>query len=254
MKISIVTVVYNNAATIEHTIQSVLSQHYRDVEYIIVDGLSTDGTIDIIKKYESKIATFISEKDNGMYDAINKGIKAATGDVIGILNADDFYYDDDVLIKIANTFQQEKHIDAVIADIVFIKDDDDRRILRHYRSNHWRPSKFAWGYMPPHPSFFCKKHLFEKYGYYKTDYKIAADYELLIRFLLVNKIPFKYLPINTTKMRMGGKSTKNINSIITLNKEIRKGCKENNISSNYLMIYSKYFFKPFEFLFNRSKG
>lgn len=253
MKISIITVVYNNATTIEHTIQSVLTQDYPWVEHVIVDGASTDGTLDIINKYRSQIGIIISEKDNGMYDAMNKGIKAATGDVIGILNSDDFFYDDQVLSQIATAFTNDTTLEATIGDIIFVKEDNNTP-LRHYNAQHWRPTKFAWGYMPPHPSFFCKKELFAVYGFYKTDYKIAADYELLIRFLLVKKVRYKYLPIITTKMRMGGKSTKNFNSILTLNKEIKRGLIENNISGSYLKIYSKYFFKPFEFLFNKDKA
>lgn len=252
MKISIITVVYNNAATIEHTIQSVLSQDYHAVEHVVVDGASTDGTLDIINRYRDRLGIVISEKDKGMYDAMNKGIRAATGDIIGILNSDDFFYDQHVLSKVAAAFQSDAQIQATIGDIIFVKNDNSTP-LRHYNAQKWRPSKFAWGYMPPHPSFFCKKELFHQYGYYKTDYKIGADYELLIRFLLVHKARYKYLPILTTKMRMGGKSTQNFKSIFTINKEIKRGLQENNISANYLKIYSKYFFKPFEFIFNKGK-
>jgi glycosyltransferase involved in cell wall biosynthesis len=252
MRISIITVVYNNAATIEHTIQSVLAQDYEDVEHVIVDGASKDGTLDIINKYKDRIGIVISEKDKGMYDAMNKGIRAATGAVIGILNSDDFFHDDQVLSKVAAAFKDDAALEATIGDIIFVK-EDNTTTLRHYNAQHWRPSKFAWGYMPPHPSFFCKKELFDKYGYYQIDYKIAADYELLIRFLLVNKLRYKYLPVITTKMRMGGKSTKNLNSIIILNKEIKRGLRENKISASYMKIYSKYFFKPFEFFFNKGR-
>lgn len=251
MKISIVTVVYNNAATIAHAIASVISQDYKDIEYIIVDGKSTDGTVDIINQYNDKIAIFVSEPDKGMYDAMNKGIQMATGEVIGILNADDFLCSSDVVSKIASTFIDDESVEATIADIVFIKGSDHGKILRYYSARKWRPSRLAWGFMPPHPSFFCKKHVFERYGYYQTDYEIAADYELLIRFLLARKIKYKYLPMITTKMRMGGKSTKSIVSNIIINKEIKRGCRENNVYTNYLMIYSKYLFKPFEFLFNK---
>ena len=247
MKISIITVVYNNEKTIADAVESVLSQDYDNIEYIVVDGNSKDGTMDVLRKYEGRISKLISEKDKGLYDAMNKGIKAATGDVIGILNSDDFFYNNHIISSIAEGFKKEPSLDAVIGDIVFIKDDLEK-VLRHYSGKKWQPGKFAWGYMPAHPSFFVKRELFEQYGYYKLDYKIAADYELLIRFLLVNKIKWQYLPVITTKMRMGGASTKNLNSIITLNKEIKRGCKENNVYTNYLMIYSKYLFKPFEFL------
>lgn len=249
MKVSVVTVVYNCVNTIQGCIKSVLGQDYDDVEYIVVDGGSKDGTLDVIKQYEGRIAKFVSEKDNGIYDAMNKGIKMATGDVVGILNADDFFYSEDTVSKIATAFKNNPKLEATIADIVFVNEENDR-ILRHYSAKRWRPTKFAWGYMPPHPSFFCKRELFEKLGYYKTDYKIAADYELLIRYLLFGKINYRYLPIITTRMRMGGVSTKNINSIITLNKEIRRACSENDLPTNYMKIYTKYIFKPFEFLLN----
>lgn len=249
MKVSIVTVVYNCSETIQGCIESVLNQDYEDVEYIIVDGCSNDGTLDVIEKYKSQLGQFISEKDKGIYDAMNKGIKLATGDVVGILNADDFFYSKDTISKIVASFESDGSIDATIADIVFVNEDNSR-VLRHYNARKWNPEKFAWGYMPPHPSFFCKRNLFDKLGLYKTDYKIAADYELLIRYLYVNKINYKYLPMITTRMRMGGVSTKNVNSILTLNKEIKRACKENNLGTNFLKIYTKYIFKPFEFVLN----
>lgn len=249
MKVSIVTVVYNCAETIRGCIDSVLGQDYDDIEYIIVDGKSNDGTVDIVKSYGDRIAKFVSEKDKGIYDAMNKGIRMATGDIVGILNADDFFYSENTISKIAENFEHQPDIEASIADIVFVN-DTNTRILRHYNARKWRPSKFAWGYMPPHPSFFCKRLLFDKLGYYKTDYKIAADYELLIRYLYVNKINYKYLPLITTRMRMGGVSTRNVNSIITLNKEIKRACRENDLGTNFLKIYTKYIFKPFEFVLN----
>jgi glycosyltransferase involved in cell wall biosynthesis len=253
MKISIVTVVYNCADTIQGCIESVLGQDYDNVEYIVIDGGSKDGTVDIIKQYESRIARFVSEKDKGIYDAMNKGLKLATGDVVGILNADDFFFSTDTLTKIAAAFINKPELDATIADIVFVN-EANTRILRHYEAKKWRPAKFAWGYMPPHPSFFCKRRLFDTLGYYKTDYKIAADYELLIRYLYVNKIKYKYLPIITTRMRMGGVSTKNVNSILTLNKEIKRACAENHLGTNFLKIYTKYIFKPFEFVLNNQQN
>jgi len=248
MKITIITVVYNNVSTIRQCIESVLTQDHNDLEYIIIDGSSTDGTLDIIKEYDKKISTLISEKDSGLYDAMNKGIKVATGEVVGILNSDDFFYDNSVISRISEAFS-DKTIDATISDIVFVKNSSTDKVLRRYSSKEWKPSKFAWGYMPPHPSFFVKRSLLNQLGLYKTDYKIAADYELLIRYLLINRINWKHLPIITAKMRTGGASTKGLKSLLTINKEIARACKENNVFSNYLMIYSKYFFKPFEFFF-----
>ncbi|AEL26827.1 glycosyltransferase family 2 protein [Cyclobacterium marinum] len=249
LKISLITVTYNSAQTLQDTISSVAKQEYPDIEYIVVDGSSKDNTVDIIRRNESTISNWVSEPDKGMYDAMNKGINMATGDVIGILNSDDFFFDTKVLAEIAAAFNTSSSPDAVIGDIVFVDDEDENKIIRRYSAKKWKPSKFAWGYMPPHPSFFVRKEFFDKLGPYKTDYKIAADYELLIRFLLKGKINWKYLPIVTTKMRMGGLSTQGFQSLVTLNKEIARGCKENQVYTNPAMIYSKYLFKPFEFIF-----
>jgi glycosyltransferase involved in cell wall biosynthesis len=247
MKISIITVVYNNAAMIGQCIDSVLAQDCDDIEYIVIDGASTDGTVDVVKGYGNKISKLISEKDRGLYDAMNKGIKAATGDVVGILNSDDFFYDNQIISKIAQAFKNEP-LDATIADIVFVKRNTQDKVIRTYSAKKWTPSKFAWGYMPPHPSIFIKRSVLNKIGPYKTEYQIGADFELLIRCFTQEGFRWKYLPMITTKMYMGGKSTSGFKSLFVINKEQRKACRENNIPTNYLKIYSKYLFKPFEFL------
>jgi glycosyltransferase involved in cell wall biosynthesis len=247
---SIITVCYNSEKYIRDAFESVLNQSYPLKEYIVVDGSSKDRTVSIIQKYErnhKETLRWISEPDKGLYDAMNKGVKMATGDIVGILNSDDFFYDEHVLSKIAKAFEAPS-IQATIGDIVFVKEEKPNKVVRHYSAKNWTPSKFAWGYMPPHPSFFVRKELFERLGYYQIDYRIAADYELLIRFLLKGQVKWKYLPIITTKMRMGGASTSGLKSLITLNKEIARGCRENQVYTNYAMIYSKYLFKPFEFL------
>ena len=245
MKISIITVCFNSIKTIEDTIQSVIKQNYIDIEYIIIDGGSNDGTINIIEKYKDNISKYISESDTGIYDAMNKGIDMATGDIIGILNSDDIFYSHSIVSEVVFEFITDNHLDALIGNIVFI--NKTNKIIRTYFSNNWNTSKFAWGFMPPHPSFFCKRKIFKKYGTYKTNYKIASDFELLIRFLQIYKINFEYIPLVTTKMRIGGASTKNFKSIYLLNKEIKRACLENKIYTNYFMIYSKYFIKIFEF-------
>lgn len=249
MKVSIVTVVYNAVWTLQQAIESVLEQDYPNIEYIIVDGGSKDGTVEVLEEYRSRISVLISEKDEGLYDAMNKGIKTASGDILGILNADDFFYDNQVISKVVEGFFKNEGTDAVLGDVVFIKHGSLNKVVRKYSSAKWRPSKFAWGFMPSHPSFFVKTKLFDTIGYYKTNYKISADYELLIRFLYIYKIRWTYLPIVTTKMRIGGTSTNGLRSMLTLNREIIRGCRENGIYTNYLMIYSKYLFKPWEFIF-----
>ena len=246
MKISIITVCYNSEKTIRKTIESVINQDYNDIEYIIIDGLSNDNTINIINEYTHKISQTISEKDNGIYDAINKGIKVATGEVVGIINSDDELYNNKIISTIADTYKENLNLDAIIGDIIFLNENND--IHRKYSALKWKPSKFAWGMMPPHPSFYCKKQLFNKYGYYRTDFKIAADYELMMRYILVNKISYKYLPIVFVKMSLGGISTKNLKSNLNINIEVMRACKLNNIKTNIFKIYTKYIFKMFEFV------
>jgi len=251
LTVSIITVSYNSVETISDTINSVLSQTYQNIEYIIIDGSSADGTIELVQSFGKRISKFLTQQDNGIYDAINKGIKIATGDIIGILNSDDFFYDDFVIEKIVKSFQ-ENEIDAVIGDVQFVDPKKSSKIVRYYSSLHFSPRKFRYGFMPAHPSFYVKRELFENLGFYKTDYKIAADYELLIRFLHVNRIKYKYLEMPFVSMRTGGVSNKSIRSNFTLNKEIARACRENGIHTNYIYIYSKYFTKIIEFLGNHN--
>jgi len=239
IKISIITVVWNNKETIRDAIDSVLSQTYKDIEYIIIDGASTDGTVEIIKSYGNKITKFTSEPDNGLYDAMNKGIKLATGDVIGILNSDDFYIDEFVIEKVVKVFE-EQEVDSLFADLVYVKPDNVKKTVRHYDSSQFNPEKFAYGWMPAHPTFFVKRSAYEKYGLFKTDYKIAADYELLVRFLYKHKLTYAYLQEVIIKMRMGGMSTSGLKSNWILNQEIIRACSENGISTNMFKVLSKY--------------
>jgi glycosyltransferase involved in cell wall biosynthesis len=244
MKISLITVCYNTEKTIERAIQSVLSQDYADVEYIIMDGLSKDSTMDIINKYKNEIGVIVSKKDNGMYDALNKGIELASGDIIGILNADDIFANKDILSKVAAAFVDQT-TDAIIGDIAFV--NDSGKIGRYYSAKKWNPNKFVWGFMPPHPSFYCRKEFFTKLGGYRTDFDIAADYELLIRFLKKHHLKYKYLPLLMVLMNKGGKSTNGLKSNVIINQEIKYACTLNNLKTNYLMLYSKYFSKIFEY-------
>lgn len=239
MKISIITVVWNNKKTIKDAIDSVLSQTYKDIEYILVDGASSDGTIEIIKSYEKKINKFISEPDKGIYDAMNKGINLATGNIIGILNSDDFYIDKYVVEKVAKEFE-EKKVSSVYADLIYVKPENLEKSIRYYDSSHFKPDKFPYGWMPAHPTFFVKKEIYDKYGVFKTDYKIAADYELLTRFIGKYKISYSYIKEPIVKMRIGGASTSGIKSNYILNKEIIRACRENDIYTNWLMVLSKY--------------
>lgn len=251
MKITIITACYNSVETISTAIESVLAQDGVDVEYIVVDGGSNDGTIGVIKECEARLngrMRSISEPDEGMYDAINKGIKMATGDVVGILNADDMLESPDTLAHVAEAFTDA--VDAVYADIRFVKDDLNSTV-RYYSAKHWKPWMLQWGKMPPHPSVYIRRELFEKYGMYKLGYDIAADYELLIRYLRMAKLKTRYLNESLVRMRMGGKSTRGWQSFMTLNKEIVRGNRENGYFCYFPMLLPKYLFKIFEFILPR---
>lgn len=245
MKVSIITVCYNAESTIENTIISVLNQNYIDLEYIIIDGLSKDNTMEIINKYNDKITHIISENDLGMYDAINKGIKIASGEIIGILNADDEFAYKNIIELIASEFIKNSNLDSLIGDINFLHNN---KIIRHYSSKSWSPNKLAYGFMPPHPSFYCRKHLYYKIGFYRTDFEIAADYELLIRFFYLNQITYYYLNNIIVNMKLGGKSTSGLSSLIKINSEILYACKLNGIKTNTFKLYLRYFKKIFEFI------
>lgn len=258
MKISIVTASYNSCATIEDTIKSVLSQTYHDIEYIVVDGASKDGTMDIVRKYEPMFngrMKWVSEKDKGIYDAMNKGIRLASGDVVGLLNSDDFYKNNDVIERVANEFEKDLSLDCTFADLCFVDKTDTSKIVRYYSGKNWKPSKLRFGQAPPHPTFYCKRELYEKYGYYRLDYQIAADHELLTRFLLVNGIKYKYIPMNMICMRVGGESTKNWHNVLIVNnKEQVKACRDNGVNTCLFNVMLKYFPKVWNLIFhNKSK-
>ena len=255
MKISLITITYNSGKTFRDTIQSVLSQIYLDIEYIIVDGLSEDGTIDIIKEYVPLFhgrLKWVSEKDYGIYDAMNKGIRMATGDIVGIINSDDFYHRTDIISKVADAFQ-DQDLQAVYGDIRFVNPENSDKTVRYYSSGNFSPKWFRYGFMPAHPTFFTYRRYFEEFGYYKTNYKIAADYELLIRFLYVHHLKSRYLPLDFMKMRTGGTSTASVKSNILLNREIVKACRENGIWTCTALLYLKYFIKVFELIFTKNK-
>ena len=231
MKVSIITVCYNSGATIEHTIKSVLMQSYKNIEYIIVDGNSADNTKAIINKYTGSIAIFISEPDNGLFDAMNKGIYAATGDIIGFLNSDDYYKDDLVLEKVIQKFTGNS--DAVYGDIVYVDKNDTSKIKRYWHSGNFSRYKMKLGWMPPHPSFFLRNHIYKKYGTFNTDFKISADYELMLRLIYKYKITLAYLPDTLVCMRDGGQSNATLNNRLKANREDRLAWKINNLHVSF---------------------
>lgn len=249
MKVSIVTTSFNSIETIRATIDSVLQQTYPDIEYIIKDGGSTDGTVDIIKEYEPEFhgrMKWTSEKDKGIYDGMNKGIQMSSGDVIGTLNSDDFFTNEHVIENLV-TAMKEKKVDAVYGDIHFVRNNDLKTITRYYSSKRFRPFWLRFGFMPAHPSFYLKREIYKKAGPYKTDYKIGSDFEMMVRLFHKFHISYYYLQQDFVTMRTGGASTKNINSHMTLLKEDTRACRENGIYTNRLMVAIKYFYKVFEF-------
>lgn len=252
MTISIITATYNSAKTVRDTFESVLAQTHKNIDYWVIDGGSKDATIDIIKEYEPQFngrMHWISEPDKGIYDAMNKGLMRAEGDVVGILNSDDFFTSNDVLETINQTFARAgKELDAIYGDIHFVKPEDLTRNVRYYSSRKFRTWAMRFGYMPAHPSFYARREVFRKYGLYSLDYKLAADYDMLVRLLCKHKITAEYIEKDFVTMRTGGASTKNIKHRLLLTREDAKACRRNGIYSNFLMCSVKYVTKIFEFI------
>lgn len=249
MKVSIITATYNSARTLRDALESVLRQTYNDIEYIIVDGLSTDGTIDIIRHYEPFFngrLKWISEKDEGIYDAMNQGIRMATGEVVGMLNSDDYFTSQDVVESFMSEFNDHS-LDAVFGDVHYINDGKPDKCVRYYCSKGFKPWKLRFGFMPAHPSFYCLRKVFDQAGLYKTDYAIGSDYEMMVRLFSVYKIKAKYHKKDFVTMRIGGVSTRNIKSRLTLIGDDVRGCRENGVYTNTFMICSKFLFKLFEY-------
>lgn len=218
MKVSIITIVYNNHKTIADAIESVLGQTYTNIEYIVVDGLSTDGTIDVVKEYADRITMFTSGKDGGLYDAINKGIRMASGDVIGLLHSDDILNSKNSIKVIADAFKIHR-TDSVYADLVYVDREKPEKIVRNWKSGDYNRNKFIYGWMPPHPTFYVKREVYERLGLYNTGFKSAADYELMLRYLYKHGISTAYVPECIVRMRVGGKSNVTIKNRIRANKE-----------------------------------
>lgn len=247
MRVSIITVAYNAQDTIAATLDSVAAQKYPDIEHIVVDGASTDDTLEVVRRLGRHVDLVISEPDHGIYDAMNKGIRAATGDVIGILNADDQYANDQVLAKVASVMSRES-LDALYGDVSFFRPNNPEKTIRRYRSRWFSPSRIVWGWMPAHPSLFLHRRVFEQYGVYRTDFRIAGDYEFVARIFKNGTLRYRYLPEVLVRMRSGGMSTAGWRSTLLLNREVLRACRENGIRTNYAMLLSRYPLKIFEYL------
>lgn len=249
MKISVITVCYNSVATIRDTIESVLAQTYPNIEYIVVDGASTDGTMDIVNGYRDRIATIISEPDKGIYDAMNKGIRLATGDVIGILNSDDFYENSHSIELVAKQFADAPPTEVVFGNVVFVSDSDLQRVVRVYNARRFRPWKLRFGWMPPHPATFVMKTAYDRVGLYALDYRVAADFEMFVRLLLGARLCFKRIDDVLVRMRIGGVSTGGgVRGRIAQNIENVRACRSNGFYTNLPLMLLKMPLKLMELL------
>lgn len=253
MKISIITATWNSGDTLRDTMESVLAQSYTDIEHIIVDGLSKDDTMDIVRELEPQYngrLRYISEKDNGIYDAMNKGIAMASGDIVGILNSDDFYTSKDIIETVANAFNQN-NIDAVYGDIHYVNDNDLNKCVRYYSSKIFSRKLMRLGFMPAHPSFYCKKSAYDQFGKFNVSYKIGADFENLLRLIFVNRICTKYIQKDFVTMRTGGASTSGMVSHKQIIRDHQRAFKENGVYSNVVIESLRYIYKVCEVIASR---
>ncbi|MEO1212266.1 MAG: glycosyltransferase family 2 protein [Bacteroidota bacterium] len=247
MKISIITVCYNAQDYLRDCLDSVAKQDHPDIEHIIIDGASSDNTLTILEEHKDSLAHLVSEKDEGLYDAMNKGIALASGELVGILNADDLYPRPNILSRVAMAFEDPR-IKMSFGDLVYVNDEDLDKVVRYYQANNYTENWWAKGMMPPHPTFFLRKEVYEKHGNFDTSFEICADFDLMVRLFHKEKLPYTYIPETLVKMRTGGSSTQGIKSTLTINKEMLRSCKMHGINTHYGKIYSKYFTKVFQLL------
>ncbi len=247
LKISVITTTYNSASTIEDTLKSVTGQDYSNIEYIIIDGLSKDNTLEIVNKYKDKITKIISEKDKGIYDALNKGIEVATGDVIALLHSDDFYIDNKVLSRVAKAFEDKK-TDSVYGNLYYVDKDNTNKIVRKWISGKYKHGMFLNGWMPPHPAFFVRKAVYEEHGVFNLQFRSAADYELMLRFLHKLKISTTYINEYLVKMRTGGQSNASVKNRVKANQEDREAWIVNGLKPRFYTLTFKPLRKIVQFI------
>jgi len=246
MRLSVVTVCFNSAQTIEATLASVANQIDAEVEHIVVDGASSDGTAAILQAHRQQLARVISESDRGIYDAMNKGVRVATGEVIGFLNADDVYAHEKVLSTVGRIMELE-HLDAVFGDVEFFRSGNPGRTTRRYSSARFRPDRIAWGWMPAHPALFVRREVFQRVGEFRPDFRIAGDFEFVARALGKGSLRYRHIPEVLVRMQTGGISTQGWRNTLLLNREVVRACRENGISTNMAKILTKYAFKVLEY-------
>lgn len=255
-KISLVTATYNGASTLEDTLRSVLAQGYPNLEYIVVDGNSTDHTPQLIERYRPEFGeslVYIREADHGLYDAMNKGFKRATGQVVGLLNADDFFTSPHILQAVAEAFSHHPEVDAVYGDVHYVHASNLRKGVRYYSSRLFRRPLMRLGFMPAHPSFYCRREVYERYGYFRTDYRVAADFELLLRLIYLHRIHTLYLPLDFVTMRTGGVSSSGWQSHRNILRDHRRALRENHVRSCYALMALRYAYKVVEIAYSKMK-
>lgn len=240
---------YNSSATIGTTLDSVQAQGYPELEYIVVDGGSTDATLDVVRRYNGLVTQLISEPDRGIYDAMNKGVQRATGEVVGILNSDDFYRHSRVLQEVAEAFAADPALDVLMGDVDFVSDEDLQRPIRIYRATGFRPWMFRLGFMPPHPAIFIRKTAYQRVGLYKLGYKIAADFDFLVRLLLLDGARYKTTGSHWVRMRTGGASTAGLKSNLLSTREMLRSLRENKVFASTPMLLLRLPIKFFKQVF-----
>jgi glycosyltransferase involved in cell wall biosynthesis len=247
MKISVITVCYNSELTLNRALQSVVDQDWPYIEYIVIDGASTDGSLEIIERFRSHLVHVVSEPDNGIYDAMNKGLDLASGDIVCFLNADDHYSHQKVLSQVAKQMI-DHNLDALMGDVAFFHPHEPTRIIRRFRSNRFRPDRLAWGWMPAHPALFLRKTVIDRVGRFNTNYRIAGDFEFIIRAFTNQALHYRCILEVLVHMQTGGVSTSGLRSKILLNREVLKACHENGLQTNLFKILSKYPRKILEYI------
>lgn len=251
MKITIITTTFNSSRFVKDCLESVKSQNYKNIEHIIIDGGSTDETLSILNSKKTQLSKIISEPDQGTYDAMNKGINYAQGDIIGFLNSDDIYFNNEVLFKVVNIFKKNSNLDACYSDLVYTKPDQTNKFIRYWKSSKFKPGMFSKGWCPPHPTFFVRSSVYKRYGKFNIKYKISSDVELMMRFFEIHKINFQYVPEIWVKMRMGGISNKNLKNIFKQNIEVLNALYSNNLTKNILLFFICKFISRLKQFFRR---
>ena len=252
MKISLVTSVFNRQSTIGETMASVQAQHYPDVEHVIQDGGSTDGTIEVINKWKTEKTFVVSARDNGIYDGINRGISRATGDVIGLLHSDDTLASNSVLADVAQALR-DPAIDGIYGDLVYVAAENPSQVLRYWRSGTYHPRKLAWGWMPPHPTLYLRRSVFDHLGLYDTEFRIAADYEAMLRYLVRGNLRLGYIPQVMVRMRAGGESNRSLGHILKKSREDYRALRRHGVGGVGSLL-SKNLSKVGQFLMKEEKA